>query len=190
MAKPIGILGATVGIQYILNELRNELFTDPARRKEEPDSVGTKFGRALSRANLIGRYDFIVNAAAGLKYDKEPATVMAGPVLGLFSEAFKAGVDYFSPANSQNTNTAERRMARLGYDTLIQPTANAAFSALPGGWMGGMVGASGIQASSHPGTREAFVEDMAGPPVAPKKRPTKRSYWDDVIPDIVADELE
>lgn len=183
MAKPIGILGATVGIQFMLNELRNELFTDPARRYDEEDTTGIKFGRALSRANLIGRYDFIVNSAAGLKYDKEPATVMAGPVLGLFSEAFKAGVDYFSPANSKNTNTAERRMARLGYDTVIQPAMNAGFSALPGGWMGGMVGATGIQASSHPATREGFVEDMAGPPVAPKKRPKKTSFWDDYVPD-------
>lgn len=190
MAKPLALLGATVGIQYMLNELRQKVFTDPSRRFNEPDTPGMKFGKALSRANLIGRYDFIANAALGMKYDKEPATVMAGPVLGLMSELFKAGVDFYSPQNSKNTNTAERRMHRLAYDSLIQPSANAAFSAIPGGWLGGAVGAAGIQAASHPAVRESYVENMAGPPVDPKKRPPKRSVWDDMLPDIVEDNLK
>ena len=94
---------------------------------------------------------------------------MLGPVLGTFSEGIKGGVDYFSPKNSNNTNTAERRFARLGYDLAIQPAANAAFALGPGKLMGGM-GAIGIQATSHPATREYVVKKLAGNPAKPKKR--------------------
>lgn len=183
MAAPIGILAASSIIQYLLGELRKKAFNDPARRFNPEDSEPTKWGRAVSRANIIGRYDFVMNALLGLKYDKEPATVMAGPVLGAFSEAFKSLADNMSASNSPNTNTAERKAARMGYDLLAQPAMNAAFSVIPGGWMGGAIGAAGIQASSHPGTREAFVEDVAGPPVNPKKRPNTSSFWDDVMPE-------
>jgi hypothetical protein len=190
MAAPIGILAASSVIQYLLGELRKKLFNDPARRFQVPESEAEKIGRAISRANLIGRYDFILNAFASLKYDKDPATVASGPVLGAFAEAFKSMADLASSSNSDKTNTTERRAARMGWDLLAQPALNAGFSAVPGGWVGGAVGAAGIQASSHPGTRESVVEEIAGPPVAPKKRKPQTSFWDEVLPDTLTDTLE
>jgi hypothetical protein len=160
---------------------RDEMFKDPARVYDPEMSEGMKIGRAISRSNLFGRYDFAVNAALSLRYDKDPATVMLGPVLGSMSEGIKGMTDFAGDKNSEKTNTAERRLARLGYDLAIQPAANATMAAAPGKILG-TAGAIGIQAASHPATREAFVEDVAGPPVNPG-RPVeqKRNLIDELL---------
>lgn len=190
MAAPIGIMIGSSVIQFLLGELRKKLFNDPARRYELPESVSSKIGRAVSRANLMGRYDFLVNAFSSIKYDKEPATVMSGPIIGLLSEGFKSASDLSSSSNSPNTNTAERKAGRMAYDMIGQPALNATSSMIPGGWIGGALGAAGIQAASHPGVRESFVEKVAGPPVAPKKRQPKTSVWDEIVPDAVEEGLK
>ena len=180
MLAPAMMLPVLTGFQYLIGKPRDEAFKDPARAYDEPMSTGLEIARAISRSNLFGRYDFMANAALSARYDKEPATVMIGPVLGAISEAFKAGVDYFGSKNSPNTNTNERRASRMAYDLGVQPAANAFFSTAPGKVLG-VAGAIGIQAASHPATREAFVESQAGPPVAPKKRPDEGNLIDDLI---------
>jgi hypothetical protein len=105
---------------------------------------------------------------------------MLGPVLGTFSEGIKGGVEYFGPKNSKNTNTTERRAARLAYDLGVQPLANAAFALGPGKIMGGM-GAVGIQATSHPATREFVVKGMAGKPAKPQKRDDDENLIDELL---------
>jgi hypothetical protein len=169
MLGPAMMLPVLTGVQYLIGEGRDEAFKDPARVNEAKMSEGMKIARAMSRSNLFGRFDFMANAALSARYDKDPATVMLGPVLGTFSEGIKGGVDYLGPRNSKNTNTAERRFARLGYDLAVQPAANAAFALGPGKIMGGM-GAIGIQATSHPATREYVVKGLAGKPAKPQKR--------------------
>jgi hypothetical protein len=169
MLGPAMMLPVLTGVQYLMGEARDEAFKDPARVNEAKMSEGMKIARAMSRSNLFGRFDFMANAALSARYDKDPATVMLGPVLGTFSEGIKGGVDYLGPRNSKNTNTAERRFARLGYDLAVQPAANAAFALGPGKIMGGM-GAIGIQATSHPATREYVVKGLAGKPAKPQKR--------------------
>jgi hypothetical protein len=169
MLAPMMMLPVLTGVQYLMGEARDEAFKDPARVNEKEMTKGIKIARAISRSNFFGRYDFMANAALSARYDKDPATVMLGPVLGAFAELTKAGVEYFGSKNSQNTNTAERRIARLGFDLGVQPVANATFASAPGKVLG-VAGAVGIQAASHPATREAFVEKVAGRPVAPKRR--------------------
>ena len=180
MLGPAMMLPVLTGVQYLLGEARDEAFKDPARVNEQQMSEGMKIARAMSRSNLFGRYDFMANAALSARYDKDPATVMLGPVLGTFSEGIKGGVDYLGPRNSKNTNTTERRLARLGYDLGVQPLANAAFALGPGKIMGGM-GAIGIQATSHPATREFVVKGMAGKPAKPQKRDDDQNIIDELL---------
>ncbi len=182
MLGPAMMLPVLTGVQYLMGEARDEAFKDPARVNEAKMSEGMKIARAMSRSNLFGRFDFMANAALSARYDKDPATVMLGPVLGTFSEGIKGGVDYFGPKNSENTNTAERRFARLGYDLAIQPAANAAFALGPGKIMGGL-GAVGIQAASHPATREYVVKGLAGKPAKPQKR--KDDEDDNIIDELL-----
>lgn len=180
MLGPAMMLPVLTGVQYLMGEARDEAFKDPARVNEQKMSEGMKIARAMSRSNLFGRYDFMANAALSARYDKDPATVMLGPVLGTFSEGIKGGVEYFGPKNSKNTNTTERRAARLAYDLGVQPLANAAFALGPGKIMGGM-GAVGIQATSHPATREFVVKGMAGKPAKPQKRDDDENLIDELL---------
>lgn len=180
MLGPAMMLPVLTGVQYLIGEGRDEAFKDPARVNEQKMSEGMKIARAMSRSNLFGRYDFMANAALSARYDKDPATVMLGPVLGTFSEGIKGGVEYFGPRNSKNTNTTERRAARLAYDLGVQPLANAAFAMGPGKIMGGM-GAVGIQATSHPATREFVVKGMAGKPAKPQKRDDDENLIDELL---------
>lgn len=179
MLGPIATFPILFYASYGLNnEVRPKLFSDPSRRFDEPDSEGMKDLRAFSRSNMLGRYDALVNLATSAKYDKDPATALVGPGLGVVSEGIKGGIDYFSDKNSENTNTAERRAHRLLYDIAIRPPMNALMSVGGVGRLGSTLGAIGIQASSHPATRENYVERMAGPPVDPKNRPVKENFLD------------
>ena len=161
------------------NNVRDELFTDPARRFNEPDSEGIKHLRAMSRSNMLGRYDAIINLATNVKYDKDPATALIGPGLGALSEGIKGAKDYFSDENSKHTNTAERRGHRLLWDLAMRPPMNALMSVATPGRFTAPLGGIGIQAMSHPAIRENYVEKMAGPPVDPKNRPLPRNFLDD-----------
>lgn len=179
MLGPLATFPVLFYASYGLNNIvRPELFTDPSRRFDEPDSQGMKDLRAFSRSNMLGRYDALVNLATSAKYDKDPATALIGPGLGVLSEGIKGGVDYFSDKNSENTNTAERRAHRLLYDIAIKPPMNALMSVGGVGRLGGLIGAAGIQATSHPALRENYVERAAGPPVDPKNRPAKENFLD------------
>jgi hypothetical protein len=181
MLGPIATFPVLAAAAYYLNnDVRDKLFTDPSRRFDEPDSLGMKQLRALSRSNILGRFDALVNLATNVKYDKDPATALLGPGLGILSEGIKGTRDYFSDSNSKNTNTAERRAHRLLWDIAIRPPINALMSVGGVGRVGSVLGAIGIQATSHPALRENYVERMAGPPVDPKNRPLPSNFLDEL----------
>lgn len=181
MAGPLATFPVLAMAAYALNNnVREELFTDPARRFDDPDSLGMKQLRALSRSNILGRYDAIVNLATNAKYDKDPATALVGPGLGILSEGIKGAKEYFGDENSKNTNTAERRGHRLLWDIAIRPPVNAIMAVATPGRLSAPFGAAAIQAVSHPAVRENYVESMAGPPVDPKNRPVKQNFLDEL----------
>ena len=160
-----------MAFQYGQGYVRDELFSDPSRSEDEPLSQGHKIARAISRSAILGRYDFLFNVFGGFKYDKDPATIAAGPVVGSASTFVKDKIGLYKDSNSPNTNTAERRSARGDYDSFIAPAAGLAGTLLPG-VTGRALGTGLTYAANHPATREAFVDKVAGPPVA-KKRMTE-----------------
>src|SRR3546814_18966841 len=86
--------------------------------------------------------DLPVNILTGLRYQKDPATAMIGPIFGSMSELLGSAVELSGDRNSPNTNTAERKLARNIYSTVVVPAMSAAFSTLPGG-SGALIGEIG-----------------------------------------------
>src|SRR3546814_3864282 len=72
--------------------------------------------------------DLPVNILTGLRYQKDPATTMIGPIFGSMSELLGSAVELSGDRNSPNTNTAERKLARNIYSTVVVPAMSAAFS--------------------------------------------------------------
>ena len=156
-----------MAFQYGQGYARDKLLSDPSRSDDEPLSDGNKIARAISRSAVLGRYDFLFNVFGGFKYDKDPATIAAGPVVGSASTYLKDKIGLYKDSNSPNTNTAERRSARGDYDSILAPAAGFTGALLPG-VVGRGVGTALTYAANHPATREAYVEKVAGPPVAKK----------------------
>ena len=173
LLAPLAIAPVFGAFQYGQGYLRDELMSDPSRADDDELSFGHKFMRALSRSAALGRFDFIVNLFGSFKYDRDPATAVAGPALGDASTFLKNQIGLYKDSNSPNTNTAERRSARSVYDSMVAPAAGMVASQLPG-VAGRVVGAGLTYAANHPATREAAVEEMAGPPVKPKKKTDKQ----------------
>lgn len=149
MVIPLAMAGA-------VGELRDEIFKDPAARAKGKDPMSI-LGRALSRFGAFGAADPWINMIGSIRYRKDPATAMVGPLGGQLSTLFKAVGDYYIN-NSDNTNTAERNLAKVTYSTVLQPMMNGLFSMSPVP----LVGAAGIQTASHPAVREKFISAFAG----------------------------
>ena len=162
-----------MAFQYFQGYMRDQYLSDPSRANDEEMSFGNKIGRMLSRAAAFGRYDFLFNVFGGFKYDKDPATAAAGPVIGNASTFLKDKIGLYKDTNSPETNTAERRSARGTYDSILAPAGGLAASLLPG-VVGRGLGTALTYAVNHPATRESYVESQAGPPVAPKKKTEKQ----------------
>lgn len=166
---PLGMLPVLVAINYGVGEARDALLTDPARAGQQPKTGWEKFMTAVSRSGVDGILDYPLNLWFSARYQRDPATALAGPVWGALSEFLGAGIALGSKDNSANTNTAERKAWRAVYDNVIQPAILGAATALaPLTGAGMAVGYGAIAGGSHPGAREAFVGTIAGPPVPPR----------------------
>jgi hypothetical protein len=164
LLAPMMLLPVLYPIQAGLNELRDVIWEDPAKKYAKPQPESQKVVRNLSRAGFTGSADMLVNMVTGARYNRDPATVLLGPILGAPSELFSKAVGLTGDRNSDNTNTAERQASRSFYNFVIQPTLAAAGAIAPGR-IGGVLGGVAIQAASHPAVREAAVRAVAGAPV-------------------------
>lgn len=177
LMMPMAIaLGLMIPAQYALTYLRDEIWDDPAKdpkKKKEMDEPFTIAGidtgltkrwwLSISRSGMMGTLDIPFNWLFATKYRKDPATVLAGPVVGGIMELAKGLGALVGQDNSPKTNSAERTAARVVYDLVVSPVMNAAFAILPGK-AGFAIGATGIQVTSGPKVREIVVKGIAGPP--------------------------
>jgi L-amino acid N-acyltransferase YncA len=175
MSAPIFLAG-----QYAQGEIRDELFTDPARAGDPPITVGTKIARMISRAGGFGRMDAAVNTLGAFKYDKPLETVLVGPTASDLSSTFSEIARLFKSTNSPETNTQERKTTRSVYNSVIQPAISTGASRLPG--VTGRLASTGIHyAAKHPGVREAVVKGIAGRPVDPRQDNAPNENWVDQV---------
>ena len=154
LAAPLLLTPILLGaLQYGLGELRDEALDSDVKKKMSPER---RAARALSRTGFYGQLDPWINLLTGLKYRREPATTLSGPVFGGFFYTF-ASIANLSISNSKNTNTQERKAAQQFWRTVAKPTMSALFTAMPGSLKVPL-----IQAISHPQIEEEFIQSVAG----------------------------
>jgi hypothetical protein len=171
-------VAAIYGLQFGIQVLRETLFVDLERNKRDKEKTKGEINmaRALgaaSRTGILGPYDTLFNIVSGARYQREPATVVLGPAVGGMSELFQSVVNLYGERNSANTNTAERKLARTGYNTIATPALNAVFAGMPAG----PLSAALVQAFRHPLARESAVSAVAGPIQTKKKGPMKTTTY-------------
>lgn len=154
LAAPLILTPIIIGaFQYGLGDLRDKLLNSETKEKMSPER---QVARALSRTGYYGQLDPWVNLFTGLKYRKDPATVLAGPVFGGLFDTFAAFAN-LSMNNSDKTNTQERQATKQFWRVIAKPMMVGIFSAIPGPMKVPL-----IQAVSHPQTEEEFIKSVAG----------------------------
>lgn len=164
---PLGMLVPLVAVQYGLGEIRDVIFPDPARAGQQPKSEWDKIMTAVSRSGLTGISDPLINTFGSLRYQRDPAIALAGPIYGTPLQVMSDVGGLMGERNSPNTNTQERKAARDAYDLAVKPALIAATTAVaPASTPLGMaLGAAGIFGIAHPAARERAVKAVAGPPM-------------------------
>jgi len=165
IGETVQAVATLAAAQYGIQVLRESLFSDPARMKEESKTPAEKARmRAYSvatRSSFFGGYDILFNAMTGARHGGDPSTAALGPSGGLAGSIFGQIAGIGGKKDSPNTNTHERKLTRSIWDFTAKPLANAATATLPGY----KIATPLIQAFNHPGTREALVKTVAGPPM-------------------------
>ena len=175
------LMGAHAMLPFIVmllavtEEIRALLFGDSRiieGRKGE--SLGKKGVRAASRAALLGRLDVYVNAFSGIKYQRDPATVLSGPLLGRMSQLFSMSATQYQDTVSGtagNTNTNERRLGREALNVTVRPGTGLAGAAIHNAFSnskpGKLLGTAMIALGGHPRLREFAVNKAFGKADAP-----------------------
>jgi hypothetical protein len=112
-----------------------------------------------SRAGITGTLDPYINLIASAKYRNEAAAMIGGPVIGkIMHDGVDAVRTHASSANSDHTNSAERKLAQSFYDLVVTPAATLATLPLPA-----VVRTPAIQAIKLGEVRGAAGDEMAGP---------------------------
>jgi hypothetical protein len=144
------ILGA---LQYGLGDLRDKVLDSETKKKMSKERQGF---RALSRTGYYGQLDPWVNLFAGLRYRRDPATTLSGPIFGGVFDTFASLVN-LAANNSKNTNTQERNAAKQAWRQFVKPSMMTMFSAMPGPLKVPL-----IQMMGHPQIEEEFIQAVAG----------------------------
>jgi hypothetical protein len=77
-------------------------------------------GQMLTRTGMFGMTDPIVNSFTGLKYQKDLATTMAGPIAGQPLSLGQAAGNLVAQ-NSPNTATAEYQITKQAWNNIVTP---------------------------------------------------------------------
>ena len=155
-------MAAMTGMSAAVWEGRDALFSRTDSRKL---TTGAKIERALSGAGAFGKFDSTIQAlGGGVKYGSSPLSGVAGAGLGQVANLGVALAGVTGPSNSDNTNTAERKLARTAYQTIAEPALQAAAATLRNSPVG-----FGITALGVPKAGEALVDAMLPPKEGNKK---------------------
>lgn len=163
-ASMLGGMALLVGMQGFFRYLRDELYNEEINDRK---TTGAFVEGAVSQAGLFGVADPYIQSLTGVRYQKSVSQMFLGPSLGGVTDS----VDALLAAqlnNSDNTNTAERNLAKSTYDWLLEPAMQAALTAAPAGPITGKL-ASFATIYAVPKGRDPFADAVAGPESDRKK---------------------
>lgn len=181
MFAPMAMLPMLAVAQYGLLPLRDALFeTDPERRKKKdqpaakgtvlephvPDWITGSMMEAVSRSGITGAADPLINMMISAKYERDPSTALLGPTGANWQKLVMDTAKFVTDRNSPNTNTHERQLAADVYNTFVDPVLSIGATR----YLTAPAAAAATQALGVKGTREAFVEAVAGPENKRSKR--------------------
>lgn len=167
----IPAITAVYAVQFGFSILRDLLFgtlgsgdDDKDKDKDLVDKIFSKDSalRAVSRGGWTGAFDPGVNMVTGLRYQRDFATTLVGPILGTNLQSSAALVKW-AFQNSPNTNTTEFNAIRGLYDFAAAPAINTALSVLPGGKLAAPVYSAGMQYLTSPSMSKNVAEALVGP---------------------------
>lgn len=128
LAPALIAFGVVPMMQYALMPIRdqlNGLTQDQEERRKKQTVVGLdgKTLEALQRSGVFGQYEPIINLVTGMRYNRDMANVLLGASGGGLVATTQSGINYLDPEkNSDNTNSAERKLATDVWATVVEPT--------------------------------------------------------------------
>lgn len=166
LAPLMAIPMATIA-QYALGHARDAVFGDEEKVKRKDKEIaftipGTnidvpqRMAEAVSRSGAFGAADPWVNIVTSAKYERDPTTLLVGPVGANWQKLLMDSAKMFTTRNSPNTPTHERQIMKDVYNTMIDPVVSMAALYLPA-----PAGAAVNQFMARQATREGFAR-MAG----------------------------
>jgi hypothetical protein len=165
---------ATLYMGHLLVTMAREILLNPEKWEEEEKKEGgfpIKWlaQLAFSRAGFTGLADPVFNAYTGVKYQRDLSNLFVGASGSFALQAVERIAKYFA-MNSENTNAAERGLARGLFELTVQPGFAYATGALPGGPVIGYgLGASYMYLTS-PAFKTQWQDYLAGEKETSRKK--------------------
>jgi len=115
----------------------------------------------LSRADVFGAFDPLLNAFAGLRFQRDFSNLMIGAVPTYFLGAVQRITQGFN-RNSPKTNTAEFNQLKELYQLAVAPAINVGLSWAPGGPLLAPAYGGTMMALTSPNASDAVAEAFVG----------------------------
>lgn len=163
--------------QVVVGALRAMLYNaDQWEEKEEQDELAEWLGwTAFSRSGILGPSDVLLNAANGLRYERDLTSLMVGAtpawlasnlqniIKGLPKAELYEGGPGVGLRNSANTNSAEHTALKSTYNLFAVPSSNAGLAALPApGPIGALSKFTAMQFLSSSTAASMFADTIVG----------------------------
>ena len=160
---------------FMVTVMREAIFNADEWDKhvEEGDLLEWLMAKAGVRVGATGILDPVIQAATGLKYERDLANIPMGAV-GSHILLNIGKIANFFIKNSDNTNTAEWNVIKALYETPGQYGLAALVGALPGGPSLGLLYGLGYGYVSSPTFKTDFINAVYGEKDSKKKSSSKK----------------
>lgn len=170
-------MGVLPLLQMALLPVRDQLngVTEEQKQKRKDRTVAGIEGdvfESIQRSGAFGRYDPIVNAVLGLRYDRELTAMLYGASAGGILNTTEKGVGFFfDDKNTPNTNTYERSLTNSVMATVVEPT----LVYMGTKYLNPLVGVPLQMAVKNKNTREGVTTAVAGEKTDKRKKAAESS---------------
>jgi hypothetical protein len=150
-------------LQTAVSTIREWLFNqerwEELDEKDELEKTMLQLG--LSRSFSLGIAEPAIQAATGLKYQRDLSNIMVGPAPGVILQNAQTMATLFI-RNSEKTNTAEWNATRDAYNLMVAPSIAYGLSVIPGGPVVGAAAGAGLITTTSPRGGDEFADLVIG----------------------------